>query len=244
MVVAVLVVAIVVLVGGGGLIAVTGMTVGACTISAVGLGLFARYGPTRKSVLAKIRKGQSARRGQLRDLAALGAADTGTRQAWYRLVRRRVRRSLAIRLLATPLLIVVAIEETSKQTYDISHPLGFAVAGLFVVFYFVVTGWLVWGRLGDPVLVIGDFEFSQRTFAQEAAKTALIYGRTSTVIVFVRACFVLRADGTLQPSPEDLVGRQVLGARRAVVRRLIEGEHCVLLCSAGVPDVLFQAGAV
>ncbi len=70
----------------------------------------------------------------------------------------------------------------------------------------------------------------------------LLYGRTRKVTLFVRAGFLLRADGTLRPLPNSR-GELTVGARRAVVRRLIEGEHCVLLCS-GAEDALFQAGAL
>lgn len=59
------------------------------TILAVFLGLSARYGPTRQSVLAEIQKRQWARRGEPRDLAALGATDTEERR---RLRRRRPKR--------------------------------------------------------------------------------------------------------------------------------------------------------
>lgn len=224
-------------------IALTGMLAATLTITSVALGIFFRYGPTRRSVLAEIRQRQRVRRGELRDLAALGGADLEKRRAWYRLVRGRARRAAAARpLLALPL-IAIAIAEPWKQTYDIWHPLGFACAGFFVILYGACTVLAVRGQLGDPILLVGEFEFSQHNFVQEAAKTVLVYGRTRTVTVFVRASFVLRPDGTLRTAPEDLLGRRTFGARRAVVRRLIEGEHCVLLCS-GVPDVLFQAGAL
>jgi len=211
-------------------------------IGSVALGLVFRYRPTRDRVLAGIKERQRARHGQPRDLTALAAADADTRRTWYRVARRRVRRDVAARLLVMLPLIVISTAELWHQTLEVSHPVGFAVAGAFVAFYVVCTAWAVRGQLGDPVLLVGEFEFSQRTFGDEAAKAVLIFGRTRKVVVNVRTASILSVDGALRPSP-NLVGRQAVPARRTVVRRLIEGEHCVLLCS-GLPDALFQAGAL
>lgn len=201
-----------------------------------------RYEKTQGEVLAEIGERRARRRGQPRDLAALAAASAEDRSGWHRLVRRRSRRAAVLRLLVSVVLIAIFVIDYWRPAYKASHSVGYVLFGLTGFLGVAFTLFLVHLQSGDPLLLVGEFEHDNHSYGSDAARAVVIFGRTRTLTVFVRAACVLHADGGLE-TRADLRGSQTIGARRKVVRRLIEGEHCALLCS-GAEDAVFQVGAL
>jgi hypothetical protein len=228
--------------GFGNLWLLTALGLVIMTSITLAVSLLERYEMTQEEVLAEIGKRRANRGGQPRDIVALAAASAEDRGGWYRLVRRRSRRAAVLRLLVSVVLIAIFVIDYWRPAYQASHSVGYVLFGLTGFLGVAFTLFLVHLQGGDPLLLVGEFEHAGHSYGNDAARAVMIFGRTRTLTVMVRAACVLRADGGLE-TRADLRGSKTIGARRKVVRRLIEGEHCVLLCS-GAEDAVFQVGAL
>jgi hypothetical protein len=201
-----------------------------------------RFETTQVEVLARIRRRQAARVGHPRDLTALGTADASTRRGWHEIGCRRRWGAAVLRVVVLAPLTLVAVHETWEWVGDVSRLAALILAGVAVVLGLGITAESIWKEGKDPILLIGRYDSSDHPLTKGAAATFVLFGRRRTVTVDVRLALRLRADGGLVGLAEPR-GLRKFGAPRRVTRRLIEGEHCVLLCS-GAEGVISQLGAI
>jgi hypothetical protein len=101
---------------------------------------------------------------------------------------------------------------------------------------------LLIGRISGGITYVVDPQPFLNPSIVDDAKQWLRDGYWNTIKVEVDAACRLRSDGTAA-SDAKWRGSHVVGVRWAVHRRLIDGEHCVLLC-AGDGSVQFRVGDI
>lgn len=207
---------------------------------ALGVSVIARAGEvTQSSVRAKVARRRARRAGRPRDLVVLAAASAQERQRWYGTVRR-VSRWLVLRRLIASVPATVVVARGATEGLAVLPPV---VARIVWVATFVLA-WIlvaagVRGQLGKPLLLvcraIGGvngvvIKGGKAPGTSEIAGNLVKYGHLRSIRVDVRAACRVRSDGTLVATP-SWQGEREVGVRRTVMRRVIEGERCVLACS-------------
>ncbi|RSM41449.1 hypothetical protein DMA12_24315 [Amycolatopsis balhimycina DSM 5908] len=191
---------------------------------------------TQAAVRHRAQKKRARRRSRPRDIAVLGDAGRAARQLWHKALTKLARRRIALRL---PLILVaatVAAMSAGKGLGGVARLVVVALAAFLLLWTMVSAIRADWG---NPLLLVvrvtGGVDGIAITGGQvpgigSVATSVVQNGTARTLDVDVRAASFLRPDGTLVSCPHWR-GKQKVGVRRAVLRQVIEGERCVLLCS-------------
>jgi len=204
---------------------------------------------TRADVTNKVDARREARRGHPRDLTLLGIATQAERARWFRIAGRAARRLSIWRVVASVPASVVLAYIVWKENAVFPDIVAYVWMAFTIVAIWLLVAFSLRALRGTPLLLVGTvsggiygevIKGGEVPGLEDLLVEWFEYGSWRTVTVDVTAASCLHRDGSLTAEPR-WHGERKIGARRAVHRRLIEGEHCVLLC-AGMGTALYQLG--
>jgi hypothetical protein len=201
--------------------------------------LFTSGQMTQRKWLTQIRKRAGRRGGAPRCLSILAGSDAGERASWHRRASRAIRWKAARRAVAAPLVGGYMGLVVTSEFHLTGVPKWILLSVVLVVLVSLCLMFAV-DALGTPLLLVGRVTRGVTTITtvsglQPPKTTAIVLtwatkGSVRTAMIEVRAANWLASDGALSSAPA-WHDRQEVGMRWRASQRLIEGEHCVLVCA-------------